>query len=94
MTFLPTNQTVEIGTATTVLEVAQKHKIALHHECGGMGSCTTCLVRIFSTPTEVSDRTEVEQEMATMKGFEAAERLACQLVAAHGLVVEICSESL
>jgi 2Fe-2S ferredoxin len=88
MTFLPENRTVEIGTASSVLEVALNHDIALNHECGGMGSCTTCLIRIRAGGEHLPPRDEVEDEMATMKGFEPDERLACQIPPRAGLVIE------
>jgi len=91
MTFLPTEQEVEIKAASSVLELALHHKIAISHSCGGMGSCTTCLVRVQSDLTLLEPRNEIEQEMADMKGLHADERLACQLTPHQGLVVTVNS---
>lgn len=89
MTFLPTEHEVEIGTSSSVLELALLRKIPISHSCGGMGSCTTCLVRVQSDLAQLEPRNEVEQEMADMKGFEDNERLACQLTPHDGMIVTI-----
>ncbi len=87
MKFYPLAKTVPIGKGKTVLEVALKNKIPIFDSCGGMGTCTTCLVVV---ETEIAQpRTEIEQEMAEMRKFSRFERLSCQLEPFDGLVVDI-----
>lgn len=87
MKFLPQHKSVEIGDSRTVLDVALSGKIPISHTCGGMGSCTTC--RVYIIEGEASPRTDLEQELATDRGFAEDERLACQLEARGGLVVKL-----
>ncbi len=87
--FRPLDIVCEIGQDDSVLNVALRHGIPLSHSCGGMGSCTTCRVIIEHSPQALPARTEMEQDIADMRGFEDKERLACQLPPSDGLVVLI-----
>jgi 2Fe-2S ferredoxin len=87
--FQPGNRAAPIGGATSVLEVALQNHIDLSHSCGGMGSCTTCRVWVESDHTNLSPRTELEQEIASSRNFDPRERLACQLDPQDKLVVRI-----
>src|SRR5437764_123763 len=89
MTFLPVKKVCSFSGHPSVLEVALAHHISLNHSCGGMGSCTTCLVRIKSGLEKLHPPEDVEAEHVQMRGFQAFERLACQISAIEGLVVEI-----
>jgi 2Fe-2S ferredoxin len=87
--FLPKNEAVPIGQATSVLDVALSNEIDLSHSCGGMGSCTTCRVLVESDVALLSPRTELEAEIASSRNFSENERLACQLEPHDGLTVRI-----
>lgn len=89
VTFLPLNRTVQIAGEETLLQLALTAQIPIFHECGGMGSCTTCRVLVLNGAAELPARNAVEQEMAEMKGFAENERLSCQLPPRAGLVVQI-----
>lgn len=89
MRFEPFGREIEIGRATSVLEVALSGGIPLEHSCGGMGSCTTCRVLVESDPTKTSPRTELEEEIAQGRGFKLNERLSCQLAPTNGLVIRV-----
>jgi len=93
LTFLPSKKTVSFEGHPSILEVALANEIPLNHSCGGMGSCTTCLVVIKKGLEKLTSRAELEQEHANIRGFQDHERLACQTSAADGLVVAIPSES-
>jgi len=92
VTFQPGNRSAPIGAATSVLEVALQNHIDLSHSCGGMGSCTTCRVWIESDHTLCSPRNELEEEIASSRGFDERERLACQLDPQDQMVVRIPNE--
>lgn len=85
--FEPSQQEVKVPARTTVLKAAEIAGLELSSSCGGMGSCTTC--RVVVLKGAMSRRTAVEQEMADMRAFADNERLACQLLATDGLVIEI-----
>lgn len=89
MTFLPGDKICEFEGSPSILELAIANGAPLNHSCGGMGSCTTCLVQIISTPRPLNARTDLEVEHAEARGFADFERLACQTLAVDGLVVEI-----
>ncbi len=92
MTFLPFKKTVEFSGFPSVLEVALEAHIPLNHSCGGMGSCTTCQVKIKSSLETIEPRNEIEAEHATRRNFDPDERLACQVTAVDGLVVVVPSK--
>jgi len=63
----------------SVLEVLIKSKVPVDHSCEGMASCGTCRILVTSGVEDLPPRNSLEQEMATDRGFEPHERLACQL---------------
>lgn len=84
---LPDNVHVQASHDQTLLENLLKNKIQLDHSCGGMGSCGTCRVWIEKGLQQLSPRNEVESEFATERGFEANERLSCQIHPIEDLVI-------
>ena len=89
LTFLPSDRSVPAKESATVLDRALANRIPISHSCGGMGSCTTCLVRVCKGAEKLPPRTAPESERAQERGFEKHERLACQIPAQPGLVVEV-----
>ena len=73
----------------TVLKVALSHEVPIYYSCGGMGSCTTCLVRIERGLERLPARNAIEQEHAKDRGFAPEERLACLTPVHDGLVVRL-----
>jgi ferredoxin, 2Fe-2S len=70
---------LKVKAGKTLLELAVDKSVDLPHSCGGMGSCGTCRVRLTVESGETPERSEVEVEMATERGFAEDERLSCQL---------------
>jgi ferredoxin, 2Fe-2S len=87
--FLPQKKKCSFDGSPSLLEVAVANNLPLNHSCGGMGSCTTCLVHVKDGLNLLHPRNEVEREHAQMRGFQPYERLACQTGAEDGLVVVI-----
>ncbi len=87
--FLPQKKKCEFSGQPSVLEIAIAHELPLNHSCGGLGSCTTCLVKITKGLESLGPRQELEQEHANMRGFADQERLACQITAKDGLEITI-----
>lgn len=90
ITFLPENRNVlSSHVDETLLDVALANGVKINHSCGGNGTCGTCHVYIRSKLNTLEPRNEIEAEMADCRGFDENERLACQLRAQPGLIVEI-----
>ncbi|MGZ3770305.1 MAG: 2Fe-2S iron-sulfur cluster-binding protein [Bdellovibrio sp.] len=88
ITFLPNNKDVPVSHKdNTLLDFALRLGISLDHTCGGNGTCGTCLIRVVEGGEKLEARNELESEIAQDRGFEADERLACQLTLVDGLVV-------
>src|SRR3984893_8288821 len=62
----------------TLLDLSIRHRIPHLHQCGGHGRCTTCRVQILDGLSNVSPRGEVEQKVASRRGWDKFTRLACQ----------------
>ena len=67
---------------TSLLELLIKDKASINHTCGGYGTCGTCVVTIDGAHI-LSERNNIEFEMATDRGFAENERLACQVLASE-----------
>jgi 2Fe-2S ferredoxin len=73
----------------TVLDVALRRRVEILHSCGGMGSCGTCRIYVESDLKDLPPRSEIEEEMASDRGFSEDERLACQTHCYLGLRIRI-----
>jgi adenylate cyclase len=62
----------------TLLDLSIRHRIPHLHQCGGYGRCTTCRVQILDGLSNVSPLGEVEQKVASRRGWDEFTRLACQ----------------
>ena len=87
--FLPFEKSCDFTSEESVLEVALKNGIEIPHSCGAMGSCTTCRVLVEGRKGALPGRTELEQDIADMRGFDESERLSCQLPPMDGMVLRI-----
>lgn len=72
----------KVSHEASLLEVLIKDKVPINHTCGGNGTCGTCVV-IVDEVNFLSQRNELEQEMALDRGFSANERLSCQVLASE-----------
>jgi ferredoxin len=73
-------QSLPAVAGASILEIAVENSVEIHHSCGGMGSCGTCRIRLTSEMGAIPVRSEIESEMAQDRGFDADERLSCQIV--------------
>jgi 2Fe-2S ferredoxin len=62
----------------TILEVLLDNHIEIDHSCGGNGSCGTCRFFLKGESSAISEKNEIEMEMALDRNFKENERLACQ----------------
>lgn len=73
----------------SVLDCLLAAKAPIQTSCGGMGTCTACLVRVKEGLGELGERGEIEAEAASDRGFGANERLSCQNEPHENLLIEI-----
>lgn len=87
--FLPEDRDVLVSHKDeSVLAVAIRAGIPLHHTCGGHATCGTCLVQVVEGLESLPQREGEELEMALDRGFQDNERLACQIPPLSGLVLK------
>jgi 2Fe-2S ferredoxin len=100
VTFLPTNQTVEVddkdfpygdhGCPGSLLDIALHHGIRLDHNCGGNCACTTCHVVVKEGEASLSPMEPEEEDRLDMaQGLTLSSRLGCQAVVHGDVVVEV-----
>ena len=65
----------------TLLQNLIQNQIEINHSCDGHGTCTTCRVFIYCNDNSpfITERNELEQEIATDRNFAKNERLSCQI---------------
>lgn len=84
---LPDGKNVPTSQNDSILDSLLRAGIPIHHSCGGMGTCGTCLVEVKEGLEELGPRNEIELEMAQDKGFRDSERLCCQNSPHDALVI-------
>jgi len=102
VTFLPMNVTVEAGPVEesahhegrpgSLLDVADRHDIAIDHACGGFAACSTCHVYVKEGLDTCNEISEDEEDMLDeAPALKSNSRLACQCIpdGSRDLVVEI-----
>ncbi len=84
-----TLENVEAG--DSILEIALKNNIDLHHNCGGVCACSTCHVYVQSGEEHLPDITDREEDFIDRAvNPRLNSRLGCQCVLeGDGGVVEI-----
>jgi len=63
---------------TTVLEAAQLNKVELNHFCGGICSCSTCVVKIQAGNDNLSKMSPKEKLILGEFKAKQGMRLSCQ----------------
>lgn len=67
-------QGLKIHPGLTILELARMTDVKIHAECGGIGTCGKCIVRIEQGEENLNEPTQIEQSF----DLKEKERLACQ----------------
>lgn len=78
VTFTPLGTTAETKPNETVLDAARRAGAPIGNSCGSVGVCGRCRVRVLAGAENISMPTMIELRVATQRGFEDDERLACQ----------------
>ena len=88
----PVGKRVEIQSGDTLLAASRKAGVKLVSLCGGDGWCGSCLVRIADGQTNT--QTQAENEYLGKEKIDQGFRLACQVVPATDVKMDVPPESL
>jgi uncharacterized 2Fe-2S/4Fe-4S cluster protein (DUF4445 family) len=88
----PIGKRVEIRTGETLLDAARAGSAGLVSLCGGEGWCGSCLVRIVAG--DVGPPTQSEKENLGEEKIKLGFRLACQVIPATDIRIDLPPESL
>ena len=69
---------VQVKNVETVLEALNANKISIPQACGGNGTCLTCRFVCASHMSHFSEKTDIESQLTSDRGFKENERLSCQ----------------
>ncbi|MEM4512875.1 MAG: ASKHA domain-containing protein [Ignisphaera sp.] len=93
--FEPMKKSVSIQSVKTILDLAREAGIALRADCGGIGICGKCLVKILRVGGKLTPPTNNEVTALGMQRLNEGYRLSCQTKLLEGNVeVFIPPESL
>lgn len=77
--------TVSGNEGDSILEVALKNNIELHHNCGGVCACSTCHVHIEKGQEFLAEISEKEEDFVDRaRNPKINSRLGCQCVLQEG----------
>ncbi|HTC00580.1 MAG TPA: 2Fe-2S iron-sulfur cluster-binding protein [Ferruginibacter sp.] len=69
----------------SILEVALKNNIDLHHNCGGVCACSTCHLYVEKGENYIEELTDKEEDFIDRAiNPRLISRLGCQCVLQHG----------
>lgn len=69
----------------SILEVALKNKIHLHHNCGGVNACSTCHIYLEKGEQYVEEINDREEDFIDRaRNPKLSSRLSCQCVLLEG----------
>ena len=69
----------------SLLEIALNNRIELHHDCGGICSCSTCHIYVEKGEELVAEMNKREKDLIERAGNQRPDsRLACQCLLKEG----------
>lgn len=92
VTFLPTNQTIEILPEESLLKAAQRNKISIRSLCKGEAICAECRVKIVEGENNVLPPKKSEITAIGSGYFIDQRRLACQVRCFGNITVDISEQ--
>ncbi len=82
----------------SILEIALKNGIDIHHNCGGVCACSTCHVYVQSGEAHIEELSDKEEDFIDRaKNPRLTSRLSCQCVLLEGngdVVIRVADQSL
>jgi ferredoxin, 2Fe-2S len=91
LTILPSGQTLDAATGTSVLETLLGAEIGILHKCDGQAKCGSCHIFVHDGRKTLSKIGRVENErLDQIVGVGSKSRLACQAkIGAENVTIEI-----
>ncbi|GIL17114.1 MAG: hypothetical protein BroJett040_08650 [Oligoflexia bacterium] len=90
----PAGDFVYASHGQNLLTALLKNKVKISNSCGGSGTCGTCRVQVIGEVSGLSERTDIEIEMAKERGFVPSERLSCQCSVFGPVEIQIPNQSI
>jgi uncharacterized 2Fe-2S/4Fe-4S cluster protein (DUF4445 family) len=81
---LPDDLWLKVKEGETIWDALQKEQVELGGECGGLGKCGKCKVRVLSS---IGPPTDIEEKSIDMDDIEKGIRLACRTVVDKDLTI-------
>jgi len=81
---LPDDLWLKVRQGETILEALQKTDVDVEGDCGGLGKCGKCKVKVLSL---IAPPTNVEKELLDEEELKQGIRLACRTRVDHDLVI-------
>ena len=81
---LPDDLWLKVRQGETIWEALQETDVELESECGGLGKCGKCKVKVLST---IGSPTKAEKELLDEEELKQGIRLACRTKVNHDLVI-------
>lgn len=78
---------LKIYSDNSLLKSLLRNKVKINHVCEGNASCGTCLIKLIDG--SLTNRSDLELEMATDRSFNTNERLSCQCKPSSNLTIQI-----
>ena len=83
---------VQLERELSLLAIATKGEVDLHHRCGGHARCGTCIVTIESGIENLSEPLSAEKRILAILKAQPNQRLACQAWAQGDLSCQVGDE--
>jgi len=90
VTFQPIGKRIVVKAGTSLLEAGRAVGLSISANCGGVGICGKCRVKVVSGKTSPPSR--IEQAFLDTENFGPDERLACEACVVSSVVVELPPE--
>jgi ferredoxin len=85
--FLPSGESVEVATGTTLMDVVKEAELPIAEACGADGLCGRCGVRVAGSAGALSEETEAESRAKSRNRVDPSLRLACLVRVAQDIEV-------
>ncbi len=92
VTFLPTQQTIEIQPEETLLSAAQKNQIPIRSLCKGEAICAECRVKVVEGENNILPPKKAEITTIGSSYYIDQRRLACQIRCFGNITVDLTEQ--
>ena len=93
LTLHPSGQVLEVDEETNLLERLIQEKIYIRSSCGGMASCSDCMIKVVSGDDYLSPPPFEEIQLLGNVFHLTKERLACQLKISGNVTIDISHQN-